>query len=86
LRVATALTIRPPHPSKRRAHEPSPYGPYSLLRSKLVLAHLQPGLELDPDGRSTLTWRGETHELGTLGAEDVTLGRWRSGLRADAGA
>lgn len=79
----TALRVDPksgylfhpsPNPSRRRAAtEPSRYGPYSLLRSSLVLEHFASSLDYDDDGRGSFAYRGKRFNLAKLGEGDV----WR---------
>ncbi|WFD23002.1 hypothetical protein MEQU1_001686 [Malassezia equina] len=58
-----------PMPPLRRAKARgvSPYGPYSLIASQVVLQHLADGLQMDLEaGVGTLTWRGREYALGSL--------------------
>ncbi|BGP21637.1 hypothetical protein JCM10295v2_000512 [Rhodotorula toruloides] len=65
-----------PLPSRRRAAETSRYGPYSLLKSSLVLEHFASSLEYDDDGRGSFEYQGKRFDLEKLEECDV----WR---RAD---
>lgn len=45
----------------------SPFGPYSLIASQVVLQHLADGLQMDLEaGGGTLIWRGREYALGSL--------------------
>ncbi|GAA6032816.1 hypothetical protein JCM8097_000810 [Rhodosporidiobolus ruineniae] len=61
-----------------KAEEPaaSPYGPYSLLRSSLVLERFSDSLELDDEKGGSFEWAGMRYKIGLLREGDV----WR---RAD---
>ncbi|GAA5887641.1 hypothetical protein JCM6882_001479 [Rhodosporidiobolus microsporus] len=60
-----------PSPVPRRSKTGiSPYGPYSLLRSSLVLERFSDSLELDEDGGS-YDFEGKRHSIGRLAAGDV---------------
>ncbi|GAA5846552.1 hypothetical protein JCM5353_005351 [Sporobolomyces roseus] len=60
-----------PSPIPRRSTATSPYGPYSLLRSALVLDHFAGSLELDEKSGGTYEYEGERYEIGTLKDDDV---------------
>ncbi|BGP28826.1 hypothetical protein JCM10296v2_000562 [Rhodotorula toruloides] len=63
-----------PIPSRRRAaSEASRYGPYSLLRSSLVLEHFANSLEFDDDGRGSFGYREQRFDLAKLEDGDI----WR---------
>ncbi|GAA5842994.1 hypothetical protein JCM3766R1_001655 [Sporobolomyces carnicolor] len=54
------------HPSPQTSRNPvSPYGPYSLLRSALVLDHFADTLELDANG-GTFKHEGQKYAIATL--------------------
>ncbi|GAA5875986.1 hypothetical protein JCM16303_006983 [Sporobolomyces ruberrimus] len=59
-----------PSPTKRRSPA-SPYGPYSLLRSALVLDHFADSLEIGEDGGGSYEHEGQQYSIGTLQDEDV---------------
>lgn len=76
LRVDTAsgyLFHPSPTSSRRRRNAPSRYGPYSLLRSSLVVEHFAKSLELDERGGGTFEYKGERHRIEPLQEGDV----WR---------
>ncbi|KAM0755442.1 hypothetical protein T439DRAFT_320134 [Meredithblackwellia eburnea MCA 4105] len=64
-----------------RSHSESPYGPYSLLRSALVLEHFSKSLEWNETGAS-FEWDGRRWEIGTLRETDVLRAKLRSRNRA----
>ena len=59
-----------PSPIPRRSTS-SPYGPYSLLRSALVLDHFADSLELDEKAGGSYEYDGKRYAIGTLKDEDV---------------
>ncbi|BGP12709.1 hypothetical protein JCM10213_008847 [Rhodosporidiobolus nylandii] len=63
-----------PSPLPRRAKTGlSPYGPYSLLRSSLVLERFSDGLELDEDKGGSFEYEGRRYPIALLRDGDV----WR---------
>ncbi|GAA6001901.1 hypothetical protein JCM10207_002370 [Rhodosporidiobolus poonsookiae] len=61
-----------PSPIPRRARDgKSPYGPYSLLRSSLVLERFSHSLDLDEKGGGSFEFDGRRYEIGTLRSGDV---------------
>ncbi|GAA5835200.1 hypothetical protein JCM11251_006642 [Rhodosporidiobolus azoricus] len=69
---ATGYLFHPsPIPRRSKTGE-SPYGPYSLLRSSLVLEHFSDSLELDENGGS-YAFAGKRYSIGRLREDDV----WR---------
>ncbi|GAA5914225.1 hypothetical protein JCM8208_001525 [Rhodotorula glutinis] len=62
-----------PTSSRRRRHAPSRYGPYSLLRSSLVIERFAKSLELDEEGGGTFEYEGKRHRIEPLREGDV----WR---------
>jgi len=52
---------------RAQARGVSPYGPYSLIASHVVLQHFADGLHMDLDaGGGTLTWGGREYALQPL--------------------
>jgi hypothetical protein len=65
----------PSPPTRRNQAKSSPYGPYSLLRSSLVLTKLTDDLDLDLDNSSArYRWRGTTYDIGPLEEHEVVRG------------
>ncbi|GAA5926326.1 hypothetical protein JCM3775_000986 [Rhodotorula graminis] len=73
--AATGYLFHPsPAGSRRRRDAPSRYGPYSLLRSSLVIEHFAKSLELDEEGGGgTFEYEGEAYRIEPLQDGDV----WR---------
>ncbi|GAA6047196.1 hypothetical protein JCM3770_006946 [Rhodotorula araucariae] len=76
----TALRVDPEtgylfHPSpisaRRNKGASSRYGPYSLLRSSLVVEHFAKSLELDEYGGGSIAYEGERYQLAPLEDADV---------------
>ncbi|GAA5995053.1 uncharacterized protein JCM10292_004508 [Rhodotorula paludigena] len=65
------------HPSPPLRRKVDRYGPYSLLRSSLVLEHLSSSLELDDKLGGSFEWAGRRREIRLLEEGDV----WRSPRR-----
>ena len=64
----------PTLPPRRGQTEPRrPYGAYSLLSSRLVIAHLES--KIDDDTR--LHWDGAVHGIAALEDGDAIIGRWK---------
>ncbi|TNY19757.1 Alpha/Beta hydrolase protein [Rhodotorula diobovata] len=75
---ATGYLFHPsplPPRTRRRQDAPSRYGPYSLLRSSLVIEHFAKSLELEEEegGGGTFEYAGEQHRIEPLQGGDV----WR---------
>lgn len=68
--ASSADTNGPTRLSEAVEKTASPYGPYSLLRSSLVLEHLAGSLEMD-DTAATFNYKGTLHRVDLLPEEGV---------------
>ncbi|GAA5896596.1 hypothetical protein JCM5296_004185 [Sporobolomyces johnsonii] len=61
-----------PSPTPGRARDKvSPYGPYSLLRSSLVMERFSHSLELDDERGGSFEYEGKRYDIGVLKEGDV---------------
>lgn len=56
--------------SSTSAPPPSPFGPYSLISSDVVVTHFATDLDVDETG-GTVLWQGKRWDVGVLGEGDV---------------
>ncbi|BGP36692.1 hypothetical protein JCM10450v2_000582 [Rhodotorula kratochvilovae] len=63
---STGYLFHPSPTSRRSKAAPSRYGPYSLLRSSLVIQHFAKSLEVDEHGGGSFAYGGRRHAIAPL--------------------